>query len=462
MKNIFYFLLGESIPRVLSLLMLPFLSFYLNGSEYGIRGYLSVLVTNLTIIGALSLQSYYIKYSLKSQEELNRDAEKSILSFHVYFNTFIFICLLLFGKNILNMFDVNAEIINFLPLSLFTFWFESLYTFYLLSLRIQQKAKTFFLISTGRVIVQYLSVVILLKFYNLSLAGVYYSIMVGYTLFLFYPIRFLISRLTLEINKNTIKKALLFSFPILLSAIAVSITAGLDKLILERYLSIEELGIYVFAATISATLNALSSGAYKYLEPFIYSISSSKGLEKIQIIVDFYISILVFGAIFINIATPYLFEYVISGSFKKSAYYVGLILIIVYFNAIVLILDTLMVSIGKHVEMSKITVISSIIATILTIILTMFYSIYGVLLGLGLTAILTNTLLIYKTKLSIKQFYSSNLLIVILLFLQWNIVQTHFRSELFGLKQLILTIIFLTAGLIPLVNGYNKFQREVL
>lgn len=442
--------------------MLPFLSFHLTGSEYGVRGYLTVIVTNITIIGALSLQSYYIKYSLKSDRQLEQFEEKSILSFHLYLNTLIFFLLLLFGRSMLKTFEINEEIADFLPLSLFTFWFESLYTFYLLSLRIKHKAKTFFLISSGRVVVQYISIIILLKFFNLSLSGVYYSIIVGYLSFLVFPIKFIISKLTFELDKNSIKKAILFSLPILGSAIAVSITASLDRIILERYLSLEELGIYVFAATIAATLNALASGAYKYLEPFIYKINSSRYLIKFQIIFQFYISILIAGAISINIATPYFFEYVINSGFKESRFYVGLILMIVYLNAIVLILDTIMVSIGKHTKMSKITITSSIIATITTIILSNFNGIYGILTGLGLTILITNAYLIYQIKMPIKQFYISNIIMAALLFLVWSLIQTHFSTELFGLKQLSLSVLFLTIGFIQLINGYNRFQREIL
>jgi O-antigen/teichoic acid export membrane protein len=441
--------------------MLPFLSFYLTGSEYGIRGYLTVIVTNMTIIGALSLQSYYIKYSLKSDRQLELIEEKSILSFHLYFNTLIFFLLLLFGKSMLKAFEINEEIADFLPLSLFTFWFESLYTFYLLSLRIKHKAKTFFLISSGRVIVQYLSIIVLLKFFNLSLTGVYYSIILGYLFFLVFPIKFIISRLTFKLNKDSIKKAILFSLPILGSAIAVSITASLDRIILERHLSLEELGIYVFAATIATTLNALASGAYKYLEPLIYKISSHEDLKKFQTIIQFYVSILMIGAISINIATPYFFEYVINSSYSESRFYVGLILIIVYLNAIVLILDTIMVSIGKHVKMSKITIISSLIATVTTIILCDFYSIYGILIGLGLTLLMTNAYLLYQIKLPIKQFYISNVIMAGLLFLVWSLIQINFSNELFGLKQLLLSILFLTIGFLHLINGYNRFQREI-
>ena len=131
-------------------------------------------------------------------------------------------------------------------------------------------------------------------------------------------------------------------------------------------------------------------------------------------------------------------------------------------NALVIILDTIMVSIGKHLLMSKITIISSILTIGVSVIAGYTYGYIGIIVGLSVIALATNYILMKQTYLSIKRFNYSNIMGIILLVIVSKIIDIFFKNELFGITQILILLIFFLSGTLLLKNGYNRFQHKVL
>jgi O-antigen/teichoic acid export membrane protein len=74
-------------------------------------------------------------------------------------------------------------------------------------------------------------------------------------------------------DSAVVMDGLRFSWPLLPGALFLNITAVSDRLILERFVPLSELGIYALGATLASSLGFITSGAYRAIEPEVFRLS---------------------------------------------------------------------------------------------------------------------------------------------------------------------------------------------
>jgi O-antigen/teichoic acid export membrane protein len=172
-----------------------------------------------------------------------------------------------------------------------------------------------------------------------------------------------------NLNFKQIKSALAFSLPLVPGAIAYYLTTISDRILIDKYLSLAELGIYGIAATIALILNIFSFGAYKAFEPYIFKNWGKDQFSNIfQSIRNNFVYVLLIGVLLLCLFAKEFFILMTDVEFHKAYKYVPMIIIGVYSSSVGLLYGTIITARGKTKINSLIVMVGAFLSVSLNII----------------------------------------------------------------------------------------------
>lgn len=275
-KNTIIYAIGDIVPKLLNLVTFPILTSNLSTSDFGIINYINSIEAFLTIVTFLGLKTYYLVYYYKVEgEKEQKKLLGNLTIFIALFNLIVTALFLLLGDSLFRLvgsgnipffpYIVIGLIINFF--SIFSVLPSALYRVQEnpLPLTIINASKGFLIMAmTCYYIVKSPAAITVLniKLFVTILFGAY---------FLYLTCKNSI----FQFNGKQIKCALAFSLPIIPGDVAYYLSSMSDRILIEKYISAESLGIYSMAATLAGMLNILAYGAYKAFEPFFFKTFNS-------------------------------------------------------------------------------------------------------------------------------------------------------------------------------------------
>ncbi len=268
-KNSFFYIASDLYPSALSFLIVPFLTYVLTPQEYGILAYLGAIIMFLNAIYGLGFNTYIFKaFSIKNYQYSN---------FRMFYSTFWSLAIITSILSILfyivfTTFKISEKIAveQFAIFIVVTVFLSGLTLVPMTFLRIKEKAKEFFYLTITFSTIEYLFIVILVIYLGLGVEGKLLSRIIGYLFFvaiLIYVFRKLLFRNFFD--KFLALQALKFGPTFAIGTFLFILIDVADRFILERYVPIEDLGLYSIAYGLAFVLMALNKGVSKALQPYI-------------------------------------------------------------------------------------------------------------------------------------------------------------------------------------------------
>jgi len=255
---------GRFLQKGISFLLLPIIAQFMTPEDYGITGTLTAYSAVLKIFILMGLHGsvtrYYYEF-IDSSEDL-----KSFIFSILTFQFFIAVALVLtfdhWGPLFWETFTGKSfPFTPFVKLALWTTFFLAVIQIPLSLYQAQQKAKTFALFQYGHFVLGTVIILILVIFFDLGALGVLWGQFVS---------GLLIASILLVISIKSwfcyaikwihIKDALLYGLPLVPHILAQWVMDLSDRVILERFASIEEIGLYSVGYTIGMVLMFLVGG----------------------------------------------------------------------------------------------------------------------------------------------------------------------------------------------------------
>lgn len=279
-KNTIIYALGDILPKVFNLVTFPILTSYLPIADFGVVNYVYSIELFLSIITFLCLKTYYLVHYFKVGDEIEQKKLLGNLTIVVaVLNVFISLVLLGIGSFVFE--SIGSEVdfypyiaigvcINFL--SIFSQLPSALY-------RVRENPLPLTIINVLQgALIMILTVVFVVRepkaetvlLVKLLVTGICSSIFIYIT----------IKNAIFRFDRKQFKDALKFSLPLVPGDIAYYFTSMSDRILIERFLSVIELGIYSTASTLSGLLNIVSYGAYKAFEPHFFKIYGQDGFRQ--------------------------------------------------------------------------------------------------------------------------------------------------------------------------------------
>ena len=136
-----------------------------------------------------------------------------------------------------------------------------------------------------------------------------------------------------------------------------------DRVFIDKYLTLNDLGIYSTASTLALLLNIIVYGAYKAFEPYFFRIyGTDRFCSEFTKVKNGYLFILLCGALCLAIYAKEFFELFAGSEFLASYFYVAPILIGVVISAMTLMYSTVITAQNKTKLNSAITILGGIVS----------------------------------------------------------------------------------------------------
>lgn len=371
LSNTILYSVGEIVPRLLALLLLPVLTIYLTTEEYGINSYTTSVMTFLFVIASLSLNTYILKqfYNLDHEEE-RKELIGSVFYFILLFNFILLLLEFLFLPTLIEVFKINIPFYPFFLLAILNNFFDVISIIPLVVLRVNENARGFILMSLSRTILQYVLVLILVVHFGYGLEGSYYGRLIANIPFVFLYLIYINKNGNFTIKKSIIKNAIKFSLPLLPGSISYIVISLSDRIVLERYISLSMLGIYSVAFTLALTLNVIIQAIYKSFEPIIFKEFNNERFESLnQTLYRNYLIIILLGGFGISAFSKEIFTIATSENFLVGYKLVPFLVISVLISGVNIYLDMLLIANLRQKVVSYTTILSGVLSITLNFIL---------------------------------------------------------------------------------------------
>lgn len=258
LKKLKQYLMGNCVATIINILSLPFILKLIEPRYYGIYSIFMIFYNLFSSIISVGLEYSFMRYYY--EEENKELLAKNILFIIFKIELFVVIIYILLEKytNIFLIkydFDVKIQYLMFIGI-----FFVILNRIVMAHIKIEKKAKLFSVLLVLAQILNIISIffiyyIINEKKYNLIISLVSSNIFV--TLLAIFLEKDFWKKVFLSKGKYTIKtkKLLLYSFPLLLSSILILGYQSIDRLMLEKFKLLEEVGIYTIAMKFANILN---------------------------------------------------------------------------------------------------------------------------------------------------------------------------------------------------------------
>lgn len=404
-RNTTIYAFGDIIPRLLSFIAFPVLTHYLTPTDYGILNYVNALSTFLMVVSFLCTNTYYLVHFYRCEDEA---AQKKLLgnlsTFIIAYNLIIVALLFLFGGYFFKLLDSKISFYPYIILGVLTNFFNIFSILPSALYRLLEKPLFLTMVNISRGVITLALTLVLVVYFNYSALGVLYSLLV---LSIIYAVVFLIitqKHIIWNFNWKQIKEILIFSLPLVPGSLAYYITTISDRILIDKYLNLNDLGIYGTASTLALILNIFSYGAYKAFEPFIFKSWGSENFSRVfERIRNNFVYVLLFGSLGLSLFSKEFFQIFSGVKFHGAYFYVPMIIIGVYCSSVKMLYGTVVTAKGKTKINSGISIFGAVISVVLNISLLPVFGLVAAALVSSLVLAIECLILIWYAKLDIQR-----------------------------------------------------------
>lgn len=276
-KNVILYMAAQIIAKVASLILLPIYTYYLDPAELGIYEYIRSYLAIITILSTLGFSTFYLRFY--STENDKRSFNGTIFWFLICWNIMLFILGVIAVPFIMKVLDAPCGFWPFMFIALGYQFFLSFEIIPMRTYRINGEVKKYFAISVLKAVLQIFAIIVVLKVLHMGLAGRYMAELFIAIIFAIIFIVYMIKNSTNKIDKNIIKRGLKFSLPLVPSDLLQIGSNSMCVIIIEKMLSVTQLGLYSVGLSISTIINTVTTSMWYAIEPELYLRSESNDLN---------------------------------------------------------------------------------------------------------------------------------------------------------------------------------------
>ncbi|WP_117168496.1 lipopolysaccharide biosynthesis protein [Paraliobacillus sediminis] len=304
-KNSILYTIGGMMTPIIGFIMLPIYTNYLVPAEYGIMTTIQSLVGMFQVFLLLSLHGAVTRfyYDYLDNEKKQKEYLGTIFTFVIIFSTVAAALLLLFNEQIGSILFGDIPIKPYYFYMVILSWVSAILALPLALLRAQEKAASFVIINIVKAfIIMLLSIYFIIE-RGLGAESALLSQVIVTGIVVVYLIIKQLKYLKISFNIKYINSSLIFSLPLLPHVASGWIIKSSDRIILEKFVSLDDIGIYALAAQISAILALFYTSINNALVPRYTKLRvDSKIREANRLLKIFSCIILFFGILSIPIA----------------------------------------------------------------------------------------------------------------------------------------------------------------
>ena len=388
MVNTGFYLFASLLPSLINIVLLPIYSFYVKPNEYGYLG------LALTFSNAISLFfGYQLQVGLgRYYYDLSLNDFKSLLS-----TTFLF--LLLINSPIFILIHTNIELlVDFIfphmPSDHFSLFHPALVhgaivilnSVLLTVLRIQQKAKQYMTISIISTLINVCIGIYTVIFKGLGAYGLIYGQVAAAASSVLMAVVILKNLIVLRFDLKLFKPCFKYSLPLNPQSFFNYLFMYSDKIILEKFISGDALGVYFMADRISTLVKTIVTQFNAAFQPQFNELSSKQGrspaIAYTTSVAKVFLVILGTGIIIFAIFSKELISTFLSNRYLNVWRYLPLLCVPYLFRALYTFCLSALLYDKRTKLIATISFIAGLISLSLNITLIPYFGVYAAIISI--------------------------------------------------------------------------------
>lgn len=370
-KNTIIYALGDILPKLFGFITFPVLTSYLTPAEYGIINYINTLNIFLIVFSVLCLNTYYLVFYFRQETEEAKRRLLGNLTVFILGVTFL-LSLFLIVAGILLSDYIHSEI-SFYPYVTIGIAINFFNVFSILPLatyRVQENPMPLAVINVVKGGLIMVLTLLLVVCYGYKSLGVLFSTLVVNALFAICFLLITYKNAIFCFDWTQIKKALVFSLPLVPGSLAYYLVSMSDRILIEKYVGLNNLGIFSTASTLALLLNIISMGAYKAFEPYFFRIYKTEAFSfQFQKVHDAFFFVLLIGASGLALFSKEFLEIMSSKDFHSAYIYVPFLLLGVLASSMSFLYGTVLTAQEKTKVNSSISIVGGGCSVLLNVLL---------------------------------------------------------------------------------------------
>ena len=278
-KNTLLYSLGMLLPQVAAFFLLPIYLKFLSPSDYGILNSVQIIGSVLAIIFTLSIDKAIYRLYFDFKTEKSKKDYLGTIFIAVTVSVGIVTCVLFMFPQILGSIYKNIAFYPYMSLSVIA---ASLATFVIIPRSVyfvQEKANNVILISLSEFFLRNICIFIYVVYLEKGVKGYLFGQIVGSAILV--PILLYITskQINFVFVKSYIKSSLKYSIPMLPTLISAWAMSTIDRVFIERYYDIHDVGIYSLGYKIAMLVTIVSGAFYSAYNPYYFK-TATTGVRK--------------------------------------------------------------------------------------------------------------------------------------------------------------------------------------
>lgn len=276
-KDSIVYTLPSLVSRGISFLLLPLYTRVLSPGDYGSLDLFSIFsnIVNLTI--ALEITQAVARFYPSEQ---NSNRKKNYASSALWFTLLCYsvftIIMFLYEKQFTSIIFGQSGFSNVYRFGVLYILMNGIFYLFQNQLKWELRSRDFAKLSMTMSIISALSALFFGYYLHYGLLGFVFAMFLGNLLANIYGFYLLRKTFNFQFSFSFLREMLFFSSPLVLSGVAVWISLYIDRLLINKFLSLNEVGIYAIANRIASISTLLMVGFQGALTPLIYSNYTSK------------------------------------------------------------------------------------------------------------------------------------------------------------------------------------------
>ncbi len=384
--------LGDFLTRGTAFLLLPLYTAYMTPKEYGIFSIAIAIATIFGIVSTLGLKSSTLKYYYDFGEDERKEFYGSVWIVYITLPSILLVALEIYGEVI---FSHLLPEIGYTPYLRLAFWaiFLTL-VFYEFPLQIfiaKGEAKKHSILNILIFSLTTAITIWLVVFQDEGVFGMLFAKLMGRLIISFFAGYYLFKFIKIHFRWSHLKKALIYSTPLIPHFLSHWVLSSSDRLVLEYYLPLSEVGIYNVGYTIGTSLSIIAIAGNNSLIPLYgkLKLDSDESVKNIISLTTYYILVVVTLGLFILLCSKSFVNYFIDISYNSSVIVIpwvilGFVFMAFYYTQI----NLLTITLGRTRLVGIATALAAITNLVLNIIFIPKFGISGAAITTSLTYLL--------------------------------------------------------------------------
>lgn len=456
----------SALTKFFSIFLTPVLTGVLAKEEYGNMDILNpILATSATII-VFGMDSAVARFYYNTDDVVQRKLVVSNAFWtQIVVSGLILILLFLFKEEFLNLYlgvSNNNKQADILFIIMILIFFTTPIRFAQNLLRWTFKRKQFLILSIGFILVNFISIILSVKFMQDKLEAVYLGQVIPSVVFALLSLFFLRPHLVFKIETRLLRKMLIYGVPLVIVAFIPALVPAIDRYVINKHLGLEDVANYGIGYRIASFVGIPILSINTALGPFILSLYKEKDAERIfNLILNAVIIVISTLIMIISIMSPLFLNILASKDFSE-----GLLVVAPLCFYLLVEMQRTISSVGIDLSMKTywnliLYPLSTIILYIILEILTPGLGIFGAANALMISGIINYILFtIVGTKLYPIKYNLVDKILVMLLAYGICLLNQFYLSDtaLQGLIAFLSSLFFLVLSFYLLINKSDRLQ----